>query len=197
MRLIFILCLVLLRYTFLFSQVNTNDSNAVNTVNDSLKKAENTKKKMYSRPRRAMLMSAVLPGLGQGYNKQFWKIPIVYAGIGGFAYMFITNNNEYKFYRKNVIAEYDNDPATLNTSGYSGENAQLEKLRFKKYRDFAAIGMGFIYLLNIIDANVSAHLKTFDVSDDLSIHITPWQNNYNTYQQHGMAAGLSIQLNFK
>lgn len=182
--------------TNVFAQTSANDS--ISNTNDRINKAKADQKKLYSAPRKASIMSAILPGLGQAYNKQFWKIPIIYAGIGGFTYMFITNNNQYKFFRKNVIAAYDNDPNTMNTSGYSDDNAQIEKLRYKKLRDFATIGMGFIYLLNIIDANVSAHLKTFDVSDDLSIHIAPWQSNFQSYQQHyGIATGLSIQLNFK
>jgi hypothetical protein len=191
-------CVLFICTTHLFAQVNSNDSTDIANTNDSIRKAQAARKKLYSAPRKATLMSAILPGLGQAYNKQFWKIPIIYGGIGGFTYMFITNNNQYKFFRKNVIAAYDNDPNTINTSGYSDDNAQIEKLRYKKLRDFAAIGIGFIYLLNIIDANVSAHLKTFDVSDDLSLRITPWQNSYHIYQQnYGMATGLSIQLNFK
>lgn len=149
-------------------------------------------------PRRVTLMSAVLPGLGQVYNKHYWKVPVIYAGIGGFAHMFIVNNREFKYYRSNLRAIYDDDSSTNNTSGYSAENVQLQKVTYRKRRDLAAIGIGVFYLLNVIDANVSAHLKTFDVSDDLSLHIAPHNELYpKTGGGFGMSTGLSLKLNFK
>ena len=156
------------------------------------------KKAIYSSARKASIMSAILPGLGQAYNKKYWKIPIIYAGLGGFGYMFFHNNKQYNFYRKNVKAWYDNDSATVNTlPQYTGQQLQAEKLYFRKNRDFAFIGFALIYLINIIDANVDAHLKTFDVSDDLSLSIDPWQNMYKTGTGYRSAMGLSIKLNFK
>lgn len=142
-------------------------------------------------------MSAILPGLGQAYNKKYWKLPIIYAGLGGFTYMFITNNEQYKFYRKNLIALNDDDPNTDNTTRYSSDQLQVQKVAYRKNRDFAAIGIAVIYILNIIDANVDAHLKTFDVSDDLSIHVRPWQTIYSTGLGYKGAAGFSVKLNFK
>ena len=71
------------------------------------------------------------------------------------------------------------------------------KLYYRKNRDFAVIGFSLIYLINIIDANVDAHLRTFDVSDDLSIHLDPWQSTYKTNSGYRAATGLSVKLNFK
>lgn len=140
-------------------------------------------------------MSIILPGLGQAYNRKYWKIPIIYAGLGAFGYMFVKNNQEYNFYKENLIAVYDNDPSTANSTPYDEQQLQLLKDQYKKNRDFGIIGMSIIYVLNIIDANVDGHLRSFDVSDDLSLHIDPWQNiNYSTKR---IASGISLTLTFK
>ncbi len=163
---------------------------------DSIRASKAARKKLYSRPRRAALLSAVLPGLGQAYNHKYWKIPVIYAGMGAFGYLFIANNKEYNYYRKNLVAVYDDDASTINTSGYSGEQLQLLKVQYRKNRDFGIIGMSLIYIFNIIDANVDGHLKTFDVSDDLSIHIDPWQATYRNGLGVQTVTGLSLKLNF-
>ncbi len=142
-------------------------------------------------------MSALLPGLGQAYNKKYLKIPLIYAGLGGFGYMFVTNNQQYNFYRKNLIAENDEDPNTINTTRYSSDQLQVQKVSYRKNRDLAAIGIAVFYVLNIIDANVDAHLKTFDVSDDLSMNIRPWHSVYSNGTGFSTATGISIKLNFK
>jgi hypothetical protein len=163
---------------------------------DSLQRSKALKKKIYSVPRRATLMSALLPGLGQVYNRKAWKVPIIYAGLGGFGYMFIVNNNEYRYYRKNLIAVYDEDPTTVNTSGYSGDQLRLLKVQYRRYRDIGIIGMSLIYIFNIIDANVDGHLKTFDVSDDLSLHIDAWHTRYPDAVGFRTATGFTLKLNF-
>ena len=167
-------------------------------INDTIQKQNNTKK-TYSKARRAAIYSACLPGLGQGYNKKYWKIPIIYAGLGGFGYMFYANNKKYNYYRTALLLSINNNGvAEADGRIYSTDQLQVLKLDYKKYRDYGVIGMGIIYLLNIIDANVDGHLKTFDVSDDLSLHINPWQNKYGIgNSNYKTAYGLSITLNFK
>lgn len=145
--------------------------------------------------RKASLYSAILPGLGQGYNKKYWKIPVIYAGLGGFAYLFYTNQQEYTYYRKNLLAETDTDPNTSNEIvGYDISGLQAEKLRYKKLRDFGIIGCSLVYVFNIIDANVDAHLKTFDVSDNLSMEFKP-KLILTAFNEP--AVGLGIKFNFK
>ena len=140
-------------------------------------------------------MSAILPGLGQVYNKKYWKVPVIYAGLGGFGYMFYINNIQYNYYRAALLYSVNNNGVAMADGAlYSTDDLQRLKVGFKKYRDFAVIGMGIFYLLNLIDANVDAHLKTFDVSDNLSVNIDPWQ----TMDFRGKCAtGLSVKLNFK
>ncbi len=185
--------------TFLFLVNKTNaqsDTLVLGKDTSTLSKPE--KKAIYSSARKASIMSAILPGLGQAYNKKYWKIPIIYAGLGGFGYMFLTNNKQYNLYRANVIAYNDNDSSTVpSLPEYSSDQSQVLKLQYRKYRDFAVIGFSIVYLINIIDANVDAHLRTFDVSDDLSINLDPWQSTYKTSSGYRTATGLSIKLNFK
>lgn len=181
---------------FVFSIKAQNDTLVLGK--DTTPQTKTQKKATYSIARKASIMSAALPGLGQSYNKKYWKIPIIYAGLGGFGYMFLINNKQYNIYRANVIAYNDNDSTTIpSLPEYSSDQSQTIKLQYRKYRDFAVIGFSLIYLINIIDANVDAHLKTFDVSDDLSIYIEPWQSTYKTGSGYRTATGLSIKLKFK
>ena len=188
--------IIVFLFFFIF-QLKAQKKDSLSLEVDSVQKAKAIKKENYSEPRRASILSALLPGLGQAYNKKYWKIPVIYAGIGGLGYLFAFNNKEYNFYRKNLIADNDSDPATNNETRYSSEQLQTLKNQYKKSRDLAAIGISLIYLLNIIDANVDAHLKTFDVSDDLSIHIDPWQSVYMNQNSYKVASGLSLKINFK
>jgi hypothetical protein len=190
-------CLIIISLCFLFGNTaKAQIKDSVNSSADSTKLAKATKKKIYSGPRKASILSAVLPGLGQAYNRKFWKIPIVYAGLGGFGYMFYFNNSQYNDFRKEVRAAYDNDPSTLYDTRYSPDQLQILKLYYRKYRDIAIIGMSVVYLVNIIDANVDAHLKTFDVSDDLSINVEPWYQIINKGNSFGTATGLTLKFNF-
>ena len=188
---------IILAFLFLVSKtIAQSDTIILGKDTSTLTKPE--KKVIYSAARKASIMSAILPGLGQAYNKKYWKIPIIYAGLGGFGYMFLTNNKQYNLYRANVIAYNDDDPLTgPSLPEYSSEQSQVLKLYYRKNRDFAVIGFSLIYLINIIDANVDAHLRTYDVSDDLSIHLDPWQSTYKTNSGYRTATGLSVKLNFK
>lgn len=174
---------------FAFAQNNPSQQNT-----DSLKAKKAVNKAIYSNARKATIMSAVLPGLGQIYNKKYWKTPIIYAALGGIAYWGINNHNQYKYYSKNLSALYDNDANTLNETPYTSDQLITQKRYYKKFRDMAIMVGGLVYLVNIIDANVDAHLKTFDVSDDLSLQIKPYTNlSYNSTLQ----TGLTLKVNFK
>ena len=177
--------------------VEGQQNTQLNNQDDSLSKVQANRKKHYSAARKASIMSAVLPGLGQVVNRKYWKIPIIYAAFGGLAYMYDNNNNLYRFYRKNHIAETDDDSSTLNTTFYTASQLQEQKRFYQKNRNFAVIGIGLVYLLNIVDANVDAHLKSFDVSDDLSLQINPWFRPYHASFSNGSAWGLSFNFKFK
>lgn len=157
---------------------------------DSLKKINNRD------GRRAAIMSAILPGLGQVYNKKYWKVPIVYAGIGGFAYYGMSLNSEYQNYRNELLYRYANNQQVNTFPEYTTDNLTTLKNQVKKYRDMCFIGAGIFYVLNIIDANVDGHLKNFDVSDNLSLGIRP-KTFYCFNNKPTFGAGISLALNFK
>lgn len=89
------------------------------------------KRNIYGSARKATIMSACLPGLGQAYNKKYWKIPVIYAVLGGVGYWGVTNHNNYKYFSDNLRAIYDDDASTVNTSGYSSDQLISNKRYYK------------------------------------------------------------------
>ncbi len=127
-------------------------------------------------PRAATFMSALLPGSGQIYNRKYWKLPIIYGGFGALIYFSQVNHKYFLKYRdmyEQKIASQNNaeipDPEPLA----SPEAILREREYWRRNRDLNYIGIGLLYVLNVIDANVDAHLAEFDVSDDLSMKISP------------------------
>lgn len=120
-------------------------------------------------PAKAAFLSAVLPGLGQAYLKKYWKIPIVYAAIGTGVYLYIDNNKEYIRYRdayKRRLAGFDDDEFSGRVTLEGLERGQKFYRRNKEISLLVTIGL---YALNIIDANVDAHLLQYNVDEDLSL----------------------------
>jgi Family of unknown function (DUF5683) len=150
-------------------------------------------------PRRATVLSAILPGAGQVYNRKYWKVPIIYAVAGGFGYLFVTTNKQYKEYKQALISRYDDDTSTPELyPKFDDANLVSLKKKYKRRRDMCAVGIGAVYLLNIIDANVDAHLKKFDekINEKLSLSIRPCANALLTLQQPVYYSGLKFRLNF-
>lgn len=145
-------------------------------------------------PAKAAFYSAVLPGLGQAYNKKYWKIPIVYAGLGISIYSYTFNQREYhKFrdeYKRRLDGTFDpNHPIYGNL-----DNARLISAQkfHQRNRDLSMLITVGIYILNIVDANVDAHLIQFNVNDNLSIKPDLYQNQLNSRQN----VGLTLNYNF-
>lgn len=138
-------------------------------------------------PRRATIYSAVLPGLGQIYNRKYWKVPLVYGGFATLGFFINLNNEKYVLYRQAYSDILDTDPNTnsfvkLFTDPRSLEPDRIsqstERLRsYKDYwrrnRDLLVIGTAVFYAINIIDASVDAHFFNFNISDDLTINWVP------------------------
>ncbi len=139
-------------------------------------------------PAKAAFYSAVLPGLGQIYNKQYWKIPIVYGAIGAGAYFYIINNNEYNRFRQ---AYFDRKNGLQDEFPQYTDDVLITVQKFyRRQRDTAMLLTILAYVLNIIDANVSAHLKQWNVNDNLSFE--PVQIPVNQKP----VFGLQMTLNF-
>ncbi|NVN94877.1 MAG: hypothetical protein HXX18_06295 [Bacteroidetes bacterium] len=149
-------------------------------------------------PRKASIYSALLPGMGQVYNHQYWKVPVLYAGIATLTYFFIFNTNKYNNYKDEYLARINNDSIGLNAgySLYSDNTILLLKNYYQRNLEFTYIVAGLVYLLNIIDASVYAHLFTFDVGNDLSLRIDPMLNNNFLRSGSPPSAGLKLTLRF-
>ena len=122
------------------------------------------------RPAKAAFYSAVLPGLGQAYNKRYWKIPVVYVGMGALIHTYDQNHKNYLRYRnayKRRIAGYNDDEfQNLITSTDRLIDGQDF---YKRIRDRSMLFILGFYFLNILDANIDAHLKQYNVNSDLTV----------------------------
>jgi hypothetical protein len=145
-------------------------------------------------PKKASLYAAIIPGAGQFYNKKYWKIPLVYLSLGSALYVAKQNQNEYLHYRQAFEYRTDEDETTIDpyVDQYTESNLITEKNIRRKNRDLAYIIAAGIYLLNIIDASVDAHLFKFNVNDDISLNIQPQFMQEN----HQNTLALSLKLNW-
>jgi hypothetical protein len=136
------------------------------------------------RPSKAAFYSAILPGLGQAYNKKYWKIPLVYGAIGTSMYFYLDNNKKYHSYRdaykKRLLGlqdEYD----------YLDDSRLIAAQRFyQRNRDLSLLVTIAFYVLNIVDANVDAHLTQFNVSEKLSLAPDIYQNEFTAKPNIGL-----------
>jgi len=141
--------------------------------------------RVYS-PRRAAIYSAILPGLGQVYNKKYWKVPIVYAAVGIPVYTFFDNMRWYKR-TKYALAVVSSSNFPNNTDSINDVNSQLKSLvqggqtnsilnyrnQFRKNMDYSILFTLLFWGLNVVDATVDAHLKGFNVNDNLTMQVKP------------------------
>ncbi len=152
-------------------------------------------------PAKAAFYSAVLPGLGQAYNKKYWKIPIVYAALGTGIYFYTTNNKEYNRYRdayKSRLAGFTNDEFYFDSQGnkltsprVTDEGLERGQKFFRKNKEVSLLVTIGIYALNIIDANVDAHLLQYNVDENLSL--AP----HYKINEIDATGNLGLTLNFK
>jgi hypothetical protein len=146
---------------------------------------------------RAAVSSAILPGLGQAYNRKYWKIPIVYAGFGVLSYFIVTNTKEFRIYREAYVYTANGDTNPIDNPYVGRYNlSQLEQAMtyYGRNRDLSWIITGLWYVLNILDAYVDANLWDYDISEDLSLH---WEPSVAIRpQQPGFTSGVRIILNF-
>jgi hypothetical protein len=142
-------------------------------------------------PRKALLYAAVLPGMGQIYNKKYWKVPLVYGGFAFITWAAVYYNNKYEQYKNDLFYVLENPGSTVG--GYT--EAQLRSITsaYRRQRDFFIILDGFWYILQMIDAHVDAHLKEFDLNPQLKVSLSPsTQQNYLT----GRTTGFSLTFKF-
>jgi hypothetical protein len=151
-------------------------------------------------PQKAALLSAVFPGLGQIYNKKYWKLPFVYGGFGVSAFYFIRNQRWYRDYLEGyVIYSNTNDPALVQhldkIRKYPGREAEALKFyvdTYRSWRDWSIIALAGTYVLSIIDATVDAYLFDYNIRDNLSLKVEPVLINTVTYKS---TIGLKFSFN--
>ncbi len=136
-------------------------------------------------PKKAAIYSAVIPGSGQIYTKKYWKVPIIYGGLVTSAYFINDNNNQYNEYRDAALLSYETGEDQL---GYTYSELIILKDHYKRNREISYFSFVGVYILNIIDASVNAHLFHFDVSDDISLNIRP----YSTFSNTGVSFSLNL-----
>ena len=140
---------------------------------------------------KASVLSTIIPGAGQVYNKKYWKVPIIYASLATSIYFINENQNKYTSYKnaylQRINGEIDDYSELYNIS-------QLVTIMdfYERNRDVSYIITAAIYLLNIVDASVDAHLLDFDVSDELTLSYTP----SFIYTPYGKNTSLSLKMNF-
>lgn len=143
-------------------------------------------------PRRAGLYSAVLPGLGQAYNKKYWKIPIVYGGFIGLGYGINFYQKQHKEFRTELFEILESGEVLSSKNQLTEDQLRTLVNKSRRERDYFMVLTGILYMLNIVDAHIDAHLKEFDLNEKLKLSLDPMIR-----QQNQLQAGLSISLNFQ
>lgn len=145
-------------------------------------------------PRTATLRSAILPGWGQIYNKKYWKLPLVWGALGTTAGIYFYNVKNYRSLREAYIYLTDTDPGNDSQVNPLYRNLSAESIRsyrnsFRQNVDYSVLFFLLFWGLNVVDATVDAHLKAFDVDDNLSLEIRPG------YSPMANTSGISLVLN--
>ena len=174
--------------------VSTKTSESDVQVLADIQEANAVTQTMKYNPTKAGLYSAVLPGLGQYYNKKYWKIPIVWGGIGTGVGVVLWNQKQYNRYRDAFIAQLNGQPHEFSDiAGISAEALGRTQDRAKRQRDYAIAITGLVYILNIVDAVVDAHLYEGRKDPDLALKPTVI---YDEFGKQNSKAGFSLSYNF-
>ena len=191
-----------------------NDSIYLISTSDTVKVVETeeyvSKSTFQPDAQKSVWLAAVVPGLGQIYNRQYWKVPIIYGGALGLAYGITWNDRMYVDYRKGYVDLMDKDPntnyfeyllpegVTLNNSNkdYYTRVIKTKLDNYRRYRDLCIIASAVFYLLTIIDAYVDAQMFDYDINPDLSLEVVPTVIAPSAAHEQESSVGLSCKLKF-
>lgn len=143
-------------------------------------------------PAKAAFYSAIVPGLGQAYNKKYWKIPLVYGALGSSIYFYIWNNKRYQQFRTEYKSRLAGNPDGAELAYLDDARLISGQKFYQKNRDLSMLVTVAFYILNIVDANIDAHLMQFNVNDKLSLKPSLQRDDLTTKQN----LALSFNYNF-
>ncbi|MBQ1656075.1 MAG: hypothetical protein II053_04140 [Bacteroidales bacterium] len=149
----------------------------------------------YPLPGRATLYSLLLPGLGQAYNGEYWKIPIYIGGMGAAYYFYNTNNINYQRYRR-IYKEASNKDVPY-TGPITSEQALYYRDVFRRYRDYSVLAIALVYLLQVIDANVFSYMHDFEIVDDMAFEVKPAVIMPDTQLAFNPAPAFGVSVGFR
>ena len=149
-------------------------------------------KEDYPNPKKALFLSLAIPGGGQFYNRKYWKVPIVWAGYAALIYSAQFNGSNYRILRDAVIAEFDGELHRFSDTGLDVGDLQRLRDQYDKRKQLSYIGLFALHLVQTAEAFVDCHLKTFDVSEDLSLRVGP--SFQASPQTKDLAPGVGISL---
>ena len=192
-RFLIILVLMGLGLSAFAQETTTQDSLIVESQDTVLLKSYASR---YN-PRRALLLAAVMPGLGQVYNKKYWKLPLVYGGFFFIGYYIKTYNDLYTEYKGHLFFNLENGLRDANDENPNVDltTGQVRRIvdQSRRERDFMIILMGGMYILQMVDAHVDAHLKEFDINPRLQVSIEP---NIEQNMMTGRTTGFAVVFKF-
>ena len=173
-------------------------------VNDStLTAEEDSVKEITKNPKLAGWLSCALPGAGQVYNGQYWKVPIIYGGIGTLVYVSQFYNVRYKQLKndEHYLLAMQTGDSTYNGHSFYGLTTENDIVRYmrkyRRYRDLCYLGMFLVYMMNIFDAVVDAHLYDYNVTDDLALRVEPYATEPKFSFETKPVFGARIVLTFR
>lgn len=143
-------------------------------------------------PRKALFYSAILPGAGQAYNKKYWKIPLVWGGLGIGVYVVKFYSDAEMYFRDELFYNINHGITGSGknpTSGWSTDQLRTQESNYRRQRDYISIFVAMFYILQIVDAHVDAHLKEFDVNPRFHVRIEPSYSPMN-------GAGMGVVIRF-
>ena len=191
-------CFLLLEINAAAQTIRDSSGNVVNVATANDRRIDSIL--LHHSPRKAAIRSAILPGWGQAYNKRYWKIPIVYAALGTSAYVFVDNVSWYRKLRfaykvavEKDVANYGKVDRRLSRFVETNNTSflQYQRNEYRRNVDYSVLAFVLLWGLNVVDATVDAHLKSFDVSPDLSLHLKPG------YSDLAKTNGISLVLAIK
>lgn len=151
----------------------------------------------HPQPGRATIYSILLPGLGQIYNKEYWKVPIYWGCLAGSVHFLTTNNRNYQRFKR--IHNEATNPDIEYTGPIAADTAVWYRDVYRRYRDYSIVALAGFYLLQILDANIFAYMHDFEVSQDLSMSLEPTviaPDNYYVQSPASNTVGLRLGFRF-